>query len=120
MRDKENTRSKGEYYEERAARYLKEQGKEILCRNFRCRQGEIDLIAKDKETIIFVEVKYRKNGNTGHPLEAVTLAKQKKITMSAAYYLLREYGRTDVPCRFDVIGILPDKILWIKDAFWCR
>lgn len=120
MIEKGNTRSRGDYYEERAACYLREQGYEILCRNFRCRRGEIDLVARDRKTIVFVEVKYRKSLNTGHPLEAITLAKQKKITMSAVYYLLKEYGRTDVSCRFDVIGVLPDEIVWIKDAFWCQ
>ena len=70
------------------ARYLAEQGLKITDRNFRCRTGEIDLVARDGEYVVFVEVKYRKDCKEGHPLEAVTAAKQRRIRQAALYFLM--------------------------------
>lgn len=84
--------------------------------NFRCRSGEIDIIARDGEYLVFCEVKFRTNSRKGGPLEAVTLAKQKKISKCAAYYMMKK-GMFDVPCRFDVIGISDREIQLIKNAF---
>ena len=112
-----NRRETGTQYEERAAEYLIAQNYQILERNYRIRSGEIDIIARDGTVLVFIEVKYRKNDESGNPLEAVDIRKQKKIINVARYYLYqKKYG--DVPCRFDVIGICGSHIELIKDAFW--
>lgn len=112
-----NRRETGTQYEERAAEYLIAQNFQILERNYRIRSGEIDIIARDGTVLVFIEVKYRKNDESGNPLEAVDIRKQRKIIKVARYYLYqKKYG--DVPCRFDVIGICGSHIEHIKDAFW--
>lgn len=112
-----NRRETGTQYEERAAEYLIAQNYQILERNYRIRSGEIDIIARDGTVLVFIEVKYRKNDESGNPLEAVDIRKQRKIIKVARYYLYqKKYG--DVPCRFDVIGICGSHIEHIKDAFW--
>ena len=112
-----NRRETGTQYEERAAEYLIAQNYQILERNYRIQSGEIDIIARDGTVLVFIEVKYRKNDESGNPLEAVDIRKQKKIINVARYYLYqKKYG--DVPCRFDVIGICGSHIEHIKDAFW--
>ena len=112
-----NRRKEGAYYENLVAEYLKTQGYEILEKNYRCRIGEIDLIAKEGETLVFVEVKYRRNDKMGDPKEAVDRKKQKKFSMTASYYLMRECGRMDIPCRFDVAAVLGEQIEVVKNAF---
>ena len=94
----ENKRGVGTHYEDIAVKFLEENKYTILERNFRFHRDEIDIIAKDDDTIVFVEVKYRSSEIKGYPSEAV------------------DY-KTDVPCRFDVVGILGDKIEHIKNAF---
>lgn len=111
-----NNRKKGNQYEQIAGEYLKLQGYEILEYNFQCRFGEIDIVAKDGDYLIFCEVKYRRNNAKGSPLEAVTFAKQKRISKVAFYYITTK-KKEDMPCRFDVIGILGNKIQHIKNAF---
>ena len=105
-----NTRSTGSCYERKAADYLKQQGLFILRYNYRCRFGEIDLIARDGEYLVFVEVKYRKDNSSGYSLAAVNPAKQKTICKVARYFLTVEYHNVDIPCRFDVAGIDGDEI----------
>lgn len=112
-----NRRKEGAYYENLVAEYLKTQGYEILEKNYRCRIGEIDLIAKEGETLVFVEVKYRRNDKMGDPKEAVNRKKQKKISMIASYYLMRECSRMDISCRFDVAAVLGEQIEVVKNAF---
>ena len=114
---KSNTRNTGTSYERKAAEYLEQQGLVMLKHNYRCRQGEIDLIARDKEYLVFVEVKYRSQNRAGYSLDAVNPAKQKKISKVARYFLAAEYHCTEIPCRFDVIGIDGGCLHWIKDAF---
>ena len=112
-----NRRETGTQYEERAAEYLIAQNYQILESNYRIRSGEIDIIARDGTVLVFIEVKYRKNDESGNHLEAVDIRKQRKIIKVARYYLYqKKYG--DVPCRFDVIGICGSHIEHIKDAFW--
>ena len=114
---KKNRREIGTEYEKKAGAYLEGQGYEVLEYNYRCRMGEIDIIARDGTVLVFIEVKYRKNDESGNPLEAVDIRKQRKIIKVARYYLYqKKYG--DVPCRFDVIGICGSHIEHIKDAFW--
>lgn len=116
MRGPINKRKIGAWYEQMAAEYLKGQGMVILEQNYRVRQGEIDLIGKDGDCLVFVEVKYRRNGINGDPAEAVTPDKQRHIRQAANRYLYRcQCG--DVLCRFDVVSILGREVQWIQDAF---
>lgn len=112
----DNRRSTGAAYEQAAGYYLEQLGYEILEYNYRCRRGEIDIVAKDGEYLVFCEVKYRSDGKKGSPLEAVDARKQQRIRRAALYYLT-EHGKSDVPCRFDVIGIEGTKVTHIRDAF---
>lgn len=112
-----NRRMTGGCYEALAAGYLEGQGLEILERNFRTRTGEIDLIARDGRYLVFVEVKYRRDGAKGDPAEAVDLRKQGRIRGAARYYLYSHGYGEDSPCRFDVVGIMGDQVRWLRDAF---
>lgn len=96
---------------------MKGQGYQILSRNYRCRQGEIDIVAKEDEYFVFVEVKYRSNLEKGYPEEAVTAWKQRHIVNTARYYLMTNHCPESTPCRFDVVVIQKDEIRLIKNAF---
>ncbi|HVT90037.1 MAG TPA: YraN family protein [Tepidisphaeraceae bacterium] len=90
--------------ENAAAKHLRNQGYKILLRNFRCQAGEIDIIARDGRTIVFVEVKTRTNDDPT-PEEQVNNFKQHQISKAAKYYLSR-YGTPQPPARFDVVAIV--------------
>ena len=94
----------GRLAEDFAARYLEQKGYRILERRFRSRQGEIDLIAKDGNTLVFVEVKYRRSLKWGRPADAVDAGKRRRLTMTVSYYL-RQSRQIDACCRFDVIEL---------------
>lgn len=112
-----NKRWIGTQYEEIAVSYLKEAHYEIVEQNFRCRMGEIDIIAREGDCLVFIEVKFRKDTRKGTALEAVSLTKQKIICKVAQYYLMIHSASGDLPCRFDVIGITGDEITLVKNAF---
>ncbi|MGI6118828.1 MAG: YraN family protein [Bilifractor sp.] len=112
-----NRRKIGSEYEDLAAQYLSEKGWQILTRNFRCRFGEIDLVASDGDTLVFVEVKYRKTASSGLPEEAVSFQKRKTIAKVADYYRVRYQILDNVPCRFDVIAIENREIRHYQNAF---
>lgn len=114
-----NKRKIGGRYEDLAVAYLREQGYEILERNYRDRLGEVDVIAREAGYLVFVEVKYRKDQRSGYPEESVFARKQQKIRHTASYYLYRHGYGEETPCRFDVVSITGDEeeILLIKDAF---
>lgn len=114
---RENKRETGNEREILACEYLEEEGVKILHRNFRCRQGEIDIIGKDGEYLVFFEVKYRKNANLGTPAEAVGIYKQQKICRTAAFYRSIYKVSENTPIRYDVIAILGERIEWIRNAF---
>jgi putative endonuclease len=97
-----NNRTLGCQTEKMAADYLVEKGYKILATNFRCKLGEIDIIATDKDYIAFIEVKYRKTDKNGLPREAVNIFKQRTIIKVAKYYLMR-YNLYGGNCRFDVV-----------------
>ena len=92
----------GERGERQAARFLRKKGMKVLLRGYRTWQGEIDLIARDGSTLVFVEVKARRWGT---PAEAVTLEKQRRLTLAALHFLKR-HGLLEQPCRFDVVAIV--------------
>jgi len=110
----------GKNNESLAAIYLKRQGYRIVEQNYRTRMGEIDIIAKDNETIAFVEVKSRSSASFGSPKYAVTLQKQRKISKVALQYL-KSTHQSYVRARFDVVAIFSDSgrntIELIKNAF---
>ena len=112
-----NKRKEGSIWENLAAAYLAEQGLLILEKNYRTRLGEIDLIAKEKDTLVFVEVKYRKTDRMGLPEEAVTRKKQGTIRKVAESYRSFHWKGTETPCRVDVIAVLGEEITRIKNAF---
>ncbi len=112
-----NKRDLGERKEDEAARFLLLQGLVIKEHGFACRFGEIDLIAKDGDFTVFVEVKYRKNASSGHPEEAVDHRKARKISKVADYYRVIRHLKEDDPIRFDVIAIEGEQITWHKNAF---
>jgi putative endonuclease len=108
--------------EKQAEEFLKKQGYKIIERNFRLPFGQIDIIAKEKNTLCFIEVKARRNISFGLPKEAVSSTKQKKILKVALAYL-KQKGFLNKKVRFDVISILYDKdsykIELIRNAFEC-
>jgi putative endonuclease len=110
----------GKESESLAVRYLKKNGYKILEQNYRNKIGEIDIIAKEKGTLVFVEVKARKTRGFGNPKWAVTPKKQRKISMVALYYL-KATKQTQVKARFDVVALSLAKdnpqIEIIKNAF---
>lgn len=107
--------------EEAAARYLAKSGYKILVKNYRCKLGEIDIIARDGEDLVFIEVKTRSGLSHGSPAAAVNTRKQRQISRAAQCYLA-EQTLFDSPARFDVISVLfdgtnPERIEHISDAF---
>lgn len=111
----------GQRGEELAAKYLLAAGYRIIARNHRNHYGEIDIIAREAKTLVFVEVKTRKNDLFSHPSEAVTIKKQIQISKAAMDYLSRN-NLSEVASRFDVIAILlpdsgPPQIDLIRNAF---
>jgi putative endonuclease len=100
-----------------AARFLERQGLTILARNYRCRYGEIDLIARDGATTVFVEVRRRRSQAYGGAAASITAAKRERLLRAARHYLA---GRGAAPaCRFDALLVSgePARIDWIRDAF---
>lgn len=114
---RESARATGGRYEAKAAAFLEKMGIRVLEQNFRCRTGEIDLIAREGEYLCFVEVKFRESGACGEPLGAVDRKKQRRISRTALFYLMKKGLPDSTPCRFDVVGITPDGIEVIRDAF---
>jgi len=120
MNDLITTRKIGKDAEDLAYNYLKKQGLKLITRNYLCRAGEIDLIMQDKDFIVFVEVRYRKNIAFGSGLESITASKQTKLIKTANYYLLQHRLVDKAPCRFDVISITSQQskpqVEWVKNA----
>jgi putative endonuclease len=101
--------------EERAARFLAHRGLAIVMRNYRTRAGEIDLIAREGETLVFVEVRMRSSDRFGGALASITPRKRRRIVAAARQFLMR-VPRVP-PCRFDVVAIDYGEPEWIRGAF---
>ena len=113
------TAERGRDAEIHACEFLRSRGLTLLQRNFRCRRGEIDLILRDKDTLVFVEVRYRGHNAFGSAAETVDRHKQIRLTACAQHYLQTCGHGNGQACRFDVIAIdgPDDSIEWIRDAF---
>ena len=114
----------GDIGEEMAVKKLKKLGYKIIERNFSCKMGEIDIIAKDGEYLVFVEVRLRTRSDYGRAAETVDKYKQKRIIKTAELYMLKT-SSSFLPSRFDVVAISQDEkgkyeIEVIKDAFRCE
>jgi putative endonuclease len=112
-------RAKGQWGEGLAAALLRLKGYRIEARNWRCALGEIDIVARDRDTLVFVEVKARSGGSAGPPEDAVDARKQRRLVQLAQAYLAHRGG--EVACRFDVVAISGDRRLprvrHLRDAF---
>ena len=112
-----NKRSVGAGYEARAASWLQSRGYHVIERNYYTRYSEIDLIVTDGEVVVFVEVKYRKDASCGHPEEAVSRNKMRRISRAADVFLAARMRGADCCLRFDVIAIEGDELRHYADAF---
>ena len=111
----------GKKSETEAVKHLKKLGYKIIEKNYKTKIGEIDIIAKDKDTLVFIEVKARNSAKFGNPKQAVTSKKQKKISMVALQYL-KSIKKSNAKARFDVVAVIKDKNKYysveiIKNAF---
>ena len=123
MRGGGNARLLGQWGEEQVAEKLRREGWTVLARNFRCRMGELDLVAENRTYLIFVEVKLRKDDRFGSACEAVTASKQRKLRTAAQFYLMSH--PTKLQPRFDVAEVYAPQgvrtetpaIYYIENAF---
>jgi putative endonuclease len=106
---------RGAAAEQTAAEYLTRHGLVLVERNFRCRLGEIDLIMRDGQTLVFVEVRQRASRQFGGAAASIDSRKQQKLIAAAQVYLAK-LGKTP-PCRFDALLLQGDGMSWIRDAF---
>ena len=111
-----NRRGFGAEGEQDVGAYLEGKGYRILAMNYTRSTGEIDLIAQERDTVVFVEVKRRTSQRYGRPAEAVTPTKRRRIVRTALLYL-QQTRQLDVPVRFDVIELLPGELRHIEAAF---
>lgn len=107
---------RGDKSEQLACQFLLKQGLLVLEKNFRCKHGELDLIMRDKQTLVIVEVRFRQSNKYGGALESITQKKQSRIIAATQYYLL--LNKINSPIRFDVVTMSNDTdINWIINAF---
>ncbi|AAW86707.1 MULTISPECIES: YraN family protein [Aliivibrio] len=119
MEKKQNKRAKGEFYELMAQRYLEQHQLTFIARNFQSKTGELDLIMRDQDSFVFVEVKYRNTSNFGSAQEMVTWQKQRKLQRTALFWLMKNKLSVEhTSFRFDVVAIHAQgkEINWIKNA----
>ena len=116
-----DTRNRGAHWENAAARFLSDRGLKPLSRNYHGRFGEIDLIMLDKDTLVFVEVRFRRRSAYGSGADSVTRTKQARIVRAAGRFLQQNQRHRRRPCRFDVVSIgidLDEPVIdWIRGAF---
>ena len=121
-----STREQGEYTESLACQFLENKGLTLIEKNFHCRLGEVDLIMQDTNSLVFVEVRYRKNIHFGSGAESITASKQGKLIKTASVYLQQHVKLSQYPARFDVVSITGSlesnnintiNFDWIENAF---
>lgn len=115
------TTDTGNYAEELAKEYLCKQGLRLIERQYRSKLGEIDLIMQERQTLVFVEVRYRETDEFGAPEETITASKQRRLIKTAQFYQQTHAFTENLYSRFDVVAILGSKpnlkITWIPNAF---
>lgn len=113
--------NRGEHWENVAAEHIRSAGLRLSERNYNCRMGEIDLIAEDGDTLVFIEVRYRRNRGFGSALESVDSRKQLRLREAALHYLTTHPKAANRPLRFDVIAIEgpaeQPRFEWVQSAF---
>ena len=112
-----NKRTVGSDTEERAVRFLQENGYSLVMQNYRCKAGEIDIIAFEGGELVFAEVKFRRTEKFGRPEEAVDARKQMRIRKAAQWYLMTQDLSPETPVRFDVIAMDPWEVRIYRNAF---
>ena len=118
-----HTRALGEQLETVALHYLEANGLSLICRNFQCKLGEIDLVMREKQMLVFVEVRFRRSERYGSAAETVDRHKQRKLLRTAQLYLNLQCFSQHSPCRFDILGITLEgatqeyRYNWIRNAF---
>jgi len=114
-----DTRTRGREAEERARRYLAAHGCKLLCCNYRSRRGEIDLVMQDRDSLVFIEVRYRHSADFGSAAESVDRHKQARLVACARHYLQAHPRYAQLPCRFDVVSVngSDGSLDWIRNAF---
>jgi putative endonuclease len=117
-----STQQRGDAAEALARQHLEQQGLRLLAQNWRCRLGELDLVMLDADTVVFVEVRYRRHSAWGGAAESVDARKREKLSRAAQHFLQQESRWAKYPCRFDVIAITADsqapaQLDWIQNAF---
>jgi len=114
-------RARGDWAERLACEYLQRQGLHLLTRNYRCRRGELDLVMRDAESLVFVEVRFRSHADFGGALESVGATKMRRLVAAAEHYLSVQRVDDGIACRFDVVcvgrGAGQATVEWIRDAF---
>ncbi|NWN82319.1 MAG: YraN family protein [Halomonas sp.] len=119
MNGPRDARSRGEAVERLVANWLADRGLEAVAANQHAKGGELDLVMRDGQTLVFVEVRHRADTRYGHPLETITATKQRRLVRAARFYLHR--NRLSCPCRFDVVavtGTSPElDFQWVVNAF---
>ncbi|MBF8779543.1 YraN family protein [Pseudomonas fulva] len=116
--------SHGQAAERHALGFLQGHGLTLLARNWRCKGGELDLVMLDRDTVVFVEVRYRLHADFGGALGSIDGRKQKRLALAAAHFLHEESRWACHPCRFDVIAMQGSRhagqpLQWLKNAFEC-
>ncbi len=113
---RQNPQAIGHAKEQQARAYLEAQGLQQIVNNYRCRFGEIDLIMREGDTLVFVEVRFRSSDRFGTSAETVGLRKQRRLIAAAEHYLQRH--PSCMRCRFDVLALGPgEQMQWIQNAF---
>lgn len=102
--------------------WLQQRGLHLIERNYHCHYGEIDIVAQEKDVLVFVEVRYRSSAGFGTALDSVTYTKQQRLIQTALHYLQARQVSASVLCRFDVVGVYQDQYAhwhcqWVQNAF---
>jgi putative endonuclease len=115
----QTNKQRGYHFEEKAANYLAGQGLQIIARNFFCKGGEIDLIALENQTLVFIEVKYRQTNQHGEPSEFINPRKLQRLYRCAQVFLMKKREYQDASMRLDSLCITgePAKIEWLKNIY---
>lgn len=112
---------RGRQAEALACRYLQQRGLRLISQNWRCKRGELDLVMLDGDTVVFVEVRYRRHTAWGGAIESIDWRKRQRLIIAAQLFLMDETRWANRPCRFDVIALGHDQSTrspdWIRNAF---